>query len=266
MKASDRGILVGLLVAGAFAAFWFLMLAPKRQEATELGDKIAQLESDVAAQEQIVAAGRQAQADYQQNFSSLVTLGKAAPADGDTPSMIEQIVSISDRSQATFGALKLGSAPEEPEAAAAQTTIDGAEEPEEPAEAAPAEATPAEATPVVPTEASASSLPLGATVGSAGLGRLAYDLSFQGDFFQIADLFEGIDDMIASKATRVDVGGRLITINGFAMTKEDVDEPLDVQLSISSYVLPESQGLTAGATATAPPASVPAAATVEETP
>lgn len=265
MKASDRGILVGLLVVGAFAAFWFLMLSPKRQEATELDNQIAQLESDVAAQEQIVAAGRQAQADYRRNFSSLVTLGKAAPADGDTPSMLEQLVSISDRSDTSFGLLKLGTAPEEPETAAAQTTVDGAEEPAEPVETAPTETTPA-ATPVPPTEASASSLPIGATIGSAGLGRLAYDLSFQGDFFAIADLFDGIDDMVGSKATRVDVGGRLITINRFEMTKEDAGKPLKVELSISSYVLPESQGLTAGGTATVPPAAVPAATAVAETP
>ncbi|MDQ3759961.1 MAG: hypothetical protein M3331_08485 [Actinomycetota bacterium] len=262
MKTSDRGILIGLLVAGAFAAFWFLMLSPKRQEVAELGDKITQLKSDVSAQQQIVAAGRQAQGDYRENFSSLVLLGKAAPADGDMPSMLQQLVSISDRSDTTFGLLKLGTAPEEPEAAAAQTTVDGAEETEE-----PVETTPAAPTPVVPTEASASSLPIGATVGSAGLGRLAYDLSFQGDFFELADLFNGIDEMIAAKAANVDVGGRLITINGFAMTKEEADEPLDVELSISSYVLPESQGVTAGGTPTTPPASVPAATTtVAETP
>ena len=62
----------------------------------------------------------------------------------------------------------------------------------------------------------------------------------------------------------MDVGGRLITINGFKMTKEEADGPLKVELSISSYVLPASQGLTAGGTSTMPPASVPAAAPVAE--
>ena len=89
-------------------------------------------------------------------------------------------------------------------------------------------------------------------------------MTFQGDFFQVADLFRGIDDLVESKNATVDVGGRLITINSFKMTKEEVDAPLAVELSISSYVLPSSQGLTAGATSTMPPSSVPAAIPVSE--
>ena len=259
MKASDRAILVSLVVVGAFAAFWFLALSPKRQDASELGDKIAQLESDVSTQEQTAASGRQAQADYESNFSSLVVLGKAAPTDGDTPSMLRQLVDISNESKVAFGLLQLGTAPAEPTPAAAETTTDQNEASEAPAEG---EATPVATAPA--TEASAASLPLGATVGSAGLDRLAYDMTFQGDFFQIADLFKGIDDMVGSKSASVNVGGRLITINGFAMTKEMADGPLKAELSISSYVLPDSQGLTAGGTSTMPPSSVPAATPVSE--
>jgi hypothetical protein len=95
-------------------------------------------------------------------------------------------------------------------------------------------------------------------VGSAGLSVLPYDLEFSGDFFQIADLFEGIDGLISSQNAKVDVGGRLVTVNSFKMTKEDAVSPLRVEMSLSTYVLPESQGLTAGATSTMPPASVPA--------
>jgi hypothetical protein len=254
MKSSDRAILISLIVVGLFGAFWFLALSPKRDEASELGDQITQLESDIAAQEQIVVSGHEAQAGYQKNFSSLVVLGKAAPAGGDTPSLITQLVDISDDAKATFGLLQLGTAPEEPTPAAAETTTDQT--------AAEAESTTVVAAPA--TEASASSLPIGASVGSAGLGRLVYDMSFQGDFFQIADLFRGIDSLVTSKAASVDVTGRLITINGFTMTKEMAEGPLKVELSMSSYVLPSSQGLTAGGTSTMPPSSVPAATTAPE--
>ena len=87
MKSSDRAILIGILVAGAFAAFWFLALAPKREEASKLETEISGLQSEISTQEQIVASGHQSQADYQRNFSSLVVLGKAAPTDGDTPAL-----------------------------------------------------------------------------------------------------------------------------------------------------------------------------------
>jgi len=54
------------------------------------------------------------------------------------------------------------------------------------------------------------------------------------------------------------VDGRLVTINGFTMAPSETDQTLNVELSITTYVLPESQGLTAGATPAAPPATVPA--------
>jgi Tfp pilus assembly protein PilO len=269
MRKADRTILLAVGVLGLFAAFWFLALAPKRQEAKELEDKAAQLQLDVAAQEAIVSDGREAQADYERNFSSLVVLGKAAPADGDTPGLLEQLVSISKEAKTGFQLLQQADAVEVAQPAAAETTADPSTEPPAEGEAAPATETAPDATTVsaVPaTEASAASLPIGATVGSAGLGVLPYDVMFTGDFFQIADLFQGIDKMIESEAANVEVGGRLVTVNGFKMTKPDSTEPgatgaLEVQLSISTYVLPESQGLTAGATSTAPPEAVPAATT-----
>ena len=260
MKASDRTILIALIVLGLFAAFWFLALAPKREEASELGDEITQLNEEVSSQQQAAEVARQAQDGYESNFSSLVVLGKAAPADGDTPSLLRQLVDISARSKATFGSLALGTAVEEVPAPAAETTTDQNSEAEAGEEAAPATTTAA----APATEAAAATLPIGASVGSAGLGRLAYDMIFQGDFFQIADLFKGIDNLVASENASVDVSGRLITINKFTMTKEEPDTPLEVELSISSYVLPSSQGLTAGATSTMPPSTVPAAAPVSE--
>jgi len=266
MRGTDRRILLAVGALGLFAAFWFLALSPKRQEAKELEDKAAQLQSDVAAQEAIVSEGREAQADYERNFSSLVVLGKAAPADGDMPALLEQLVSVSDKAKTGFELLQQAEAVEAPQPAAAETTTDANTEPpagtdtESPAEAETAPEATTVST-VAATEASASSLPIGATVGSAGLGVLPYDVKFTGDFFEIADLFEGIDQMIESEAARVDVGGRLITINGFKMTKVEPTDPLDVELSISTYVLPESQGLTAGGTSTAPPEAVPSATT-----
>ena len=56
-------------------------------------------------------AAHQAQEDYESNFSSLVVLGKAAPADGDTPSLLRQLVDVSAHSKTTFGSLALGTAP-----------------------------------------------------------------------------------------------------------------------------------------------------------
>ena len=47
------------------------------------------------------------------------------------------------------------------------------------------------------TETAAANLPIGATVGSAGLPTLPYDLDFKGNFFQVADFVSGLDELIS---------------------------------------------------------------------
>ena len=69
---------------------------------------------------------------------------------------------------------------------------------------------------VPPTEAAASLLPLGASIGPAGLGVMPYSLTFSGDFFQIANFIGGIDSLVHTGAkSNVAVDGRLVTLNGF---------------------------------------------------
>lgn len=257
MKATDRTVLLGLVVVGLAAAFWFLALSPKREEASELENRIASENTELQEQEALVAAARAAQDQYEENYSTLVTLGKAAPADGDTPGLLEQLSALAEKADTTFDGLQLsadsGAAPAP--ATPPPATTEAATPPGEAATAA--SATPAPA----PTEATAASLPLGAGIGPAGLAVLPYELTFTGDFFEISDLMQSIDRLVGSKAASVEVGGRLLTVNSFEMAPADAGRKLDVTLSVTSYVLPESQGLTAGATETAPPATVPAATT-----
>jgi Pilus assembly protein, PilO len=248
MKASDRSILIGLLVLGILAAFWFLLLSPKRDQAAELEQQVSTLQSQVTEQEQLAAAAEQAQADYDRNYERLIVLGKAAPPDGDTPSLLTQLSAQADASGTDFGSLTVGGAEAAPVAPAAQTTTD-----QNAAAAAETAATPAPA-----TEASAATLPLGATVGPAGLGVLPYTLQFSGNFFEIADLLERIDRQVEGDARGAEVDGRLVTVNGFTLAPADESDKLTADLTITTYVLPESQGLTAGATPSAPPPSIPA--------
>lgn len=257
MKASDRSILVGLLILVMLAGFWFLLLAPKRERASELEAQAESLRGEVAQQEQLALAAEQAQGDYAKNYRRLVVLGKAAPSDGDTPSLLAQLSELSKRSKTRFASLTLeassGSAVPLP-ATVTETTTD------ESAEAGETAVDESVAPIAAATEASASLLPLGASVGPAGLGVMPYSLQFSGGFFEIADLLARLDDRVKVGARGAQVDGRLLTVSGFSMTRESEGEAeLAVDLSITAYVLPESQGLTAGATPAAPPAEIPAA-------
>lgn len=249
MKRSDRTILLLLGVLALLAGFWFLVLAPKREKAAELGDRVAQVQQEIDAQRQLLSQVSAAKDGYESSYRSLVELGKAVPADAETSSMIVQMQELADRAKVDFDAITLtDGAPDAPKTAASETTTDQNEEAQE----AP--------TMVAATEASAASLPLGATVGPAGLPVMSYEVGLAGDFFGIADFLASIDKLVHHRGGKLAVNGRLYTVNGFEMEPLDKDSAsprLEVSLSLSSFLVPGSPTGGAGA-ATATPTTNPA--------
>ena len=76
--------------------------------------------------------------------------------------------------------------------------------------------------PTPATEAIAASLPIGAAVGPAGLGTLPYELTFRGQFFQVADFIAGLDRLVDMRdGGHVAADGRLLTIDGFALSQDE---------------------------------------------
>ena len=110
-----------------------------------------------------------------------------------------------------------------------------------------------------PTEAEASLLPLGASVGPAGLAAMPYSLTFEGDFFQIASFVESLDGLVKTTNEDLAVNGRLITVGSFALTPVEEDEGgsrLEASLTATAYVTPPGEGLTGGASPAGPEAEV----------
>ena len=269
MKSSDRNIFVGVAMVGMLAALWLLAISPKRAEVAQLDDDIATIQASIDEQSQLIVAGERAKKSYRDDYQSLVVLGKAVPGDDDAASLIEQTQQIADRTEIDFRSIVLGAAsgdaPAAPAPAAAPPATptpaeatEGAPATEAPATEAPASGVPAAAatTPATPTEAAASLLPIGATVGTAGLPVMPYELTFRGDFFQVADFIAGLDSMVRTKADGIGVDGRLLTVDGFTLEGDQVDgfPQLLVSMQVTSYVAPADQGLVGGATAEAPAA------------
>lgn len=250
MKSSDRTILIVVAALGVVAAFWFFLLSPKRAELSELDQEVAALEVSAEEQEQLIVLGEQAKTKYRRNYHRLIVLGKAVPGDEDAASLVVQTSSLAREAKIDFRTLTLvaGEGEPVPAPAAAESTVDGAE----PATAAPV-AAPA-------TEASAASLPIGATVGSAGLPVMPYDVQFHGDFFEVTDFLASLDSMVDPDGRSLGVDGRLITVDGFAFTAHPAKgfPHLAADLHVTTYLSPADQGLTGGATPSAPPTSVPA--------
>ncbi len=249
MKGSDRIVLMALPAVALVAAFWLLVLSPKREEASSLQEDVTQLQSEVSAAQQQADFAEQARHDYSTDYRKVVTLGKAVPQDDDTPSLFAQLSGVSAQAGVDFRSLELTTTATSGETAA----------PPAPSEAAPtAEAPPAEAseaTVAAPaTEESAAGLPIGASVGPAGLPVMPYELQFQGDFFHVADFVHGLDSSVSTKGGEVTVDGRLITIDGFSFTRDtELGFPsLIATFAVTTYVTPSTEGLTAGATPSGP--------------
>lgn len=245
MRSTDRNILSAVALLGLLAAFWFLVLSPKRQDASDLESQVTALQAHVTEAEAAAAAGQQAKSDFSSNYRQLITIGKAVPTDADTPSLLTQLQALSKRAAVSFQSITLGG------------SGSGAAPP-----AAPATTTP----PTTPTatEATAALLPIGATIGAAGLPTMPYEMTFNGGFFQIADFFGLIDGMVDLRADRLGVDGRLLTIDGFNLTAGPDGFPdLTASLQTTSYLTPADQGTTAGASPAGPP---PVTATPATTP
>ena len=264
MRRADRTIVVSLAVVGLIVAFWMLVISPKRHEASSLKEDITQLQSSVDQAEQTAAAGQQARKAFGANYRRLVVLGKAVPADDDQASLLVQIERLANRAGVRFQAISLTDASADTTATATPTAPAGSTE-----SSAPPAAPPAEPTAATATEATAATLPIGATVGPAGLPVMPYDLTFTGEFFQIADFLQGLDGMVHTRQAKVDVNGRLLTVDAFTLEPEqtstvgaslDPTPVLTASLAVTTYLTPAEQGITAGATPAAPAPATPAPA------
>lgn len=256
MTSANRTIILLLLAVAGVAVFWFMMLSPKREEITVLDEQIAQLNSSIANSQQAAAAGERAKDSFSTDYAELVTLGKAVPDGDEQSALLVQLNRLGIRSDIFFSSISLESsgtsAPPPPAPAPSAATV-------EPSATAPpgeegTSATPT-TTPVPPTEASVAAVPIGANVGSAGLGVMPYNLLFTGNFFKLADFIASIDGLVTTADDgRLAVDGRLMTINGFALnpgSDEDLTK-LTGNFAVTTFVTPAAQGLTAGATPAGP--------------
>lgn len=252
MKSANRMIVAILIVAALAVGFWVLLLSPKQKEADDLGAEVDSLQMTLTQANSEVAAAEAAKQDFPENYRQLVVLGEAVPEGDETASLLVELNRIAARSEVDFESIQLASsgdtaAAEAPVAPPAATA---------PAPAESGSAVPAAAT-VPPTEAAASLMPLGASIGPAGLAVMPYTLSFAGNFFQIADFIHGVDRLVKTENAMVGVEGRLVTIDGFSLTAEGdeeggADNRLSASFTVTTYLTPPGQGVTAGASASEP--------------
>jgi Tfp pilus assembly protein PilO len=228
MKETTKTALAVASILAMAAAFWLVLIAPKREQANELSEQTTTLSAEVAEEGRAAAQAVASKEAFPGLYRQMVLLGKSVPAEAGTPSLLVQLNGIGRRSETSFLSILMGGGAAE---GAAVTGESGAE------------------------------LPLGAAVGVAGLPTMSYSLTFKGGFFQIADFIERLDSLVETKNGEVDVHGRLVTVDSFTLAPDQEGSgeegasakgTLTATFQVTTYVAPSGQGVTAGATATGP--------------
>ncbi|HEX5713763.1 MAG TPA: type 4a pilus biogenesis protein PilO [Solirubrobacterales bacterium] len=252
LSTHNQTIIAIIALVGLAIAFWALVLSPKREEASKLSTQADQLRASVAESQRQVEEAEAAKREFPTDYQRLVVLGQAVPDNEETSSLLVEVSRVARQADVRFESIELesegsGEAPE----ISPSTTPPGAEG----SAGVPASNT------VPPTEAAASLLPLGASIGPAGLGVMPYKLAFSGSFFQMADFIAGIDKLVGGGEETVAVDGRLITIDGFTL-KEETGRGfphLEADFAVTTYLTPpENAASTEPAPLEATPSTAPA--------
>ena len=102
-------ILAAVVAVGlAVGAFYFLALAPQREEIAKLDTDVAAKEAELTQAQQMLAGYEQARKTYKSNYTTLARLGKAVPVDDDVQSLMVQLESAAERSGVDFEKIELG--------------------------------------------------------------------------------------------------------------------------------------------------------------
>lgn len=237
MTTRDRTIVLVLAVAAVIGGFWFMAFSPRRAEVKKLNEQVATAQQARDDAVNRVTQARAAQRSFGEDRATIARLGKAVPTDDDTASLVYQLESAAGFSRVDFHAFQLGG---------------GA--------AAPGSAAPAPA-----TQGATAELPPGAVIGAAGLSKLPFSLTFQGDYFGLEKFLHRLHGFTSVHGQAIRVRGRLMAVDGISLIPGPKGFPqLQANLTASAFLAPPTPSAPAAATPGAPapaPAGTPAPAT-----
>lgn len=250
MTVRDRNVLLVVGVLAALAASWFLMVAPKRQEAAELTGKVAAAQTRLDSARLSAAAAEKARSSYAADYATVARLGKAVTVDDQVPSLLYTLQSIAERYRIDFRDMTGGGDQPAPQpqnstsagqAAAVAATEDKSDSKDQGA---------APAAPAAPE-----------AVGTAGFPTMPFSFTFEGTYFDMERFLRAVDRLTVVDGKQITVRGRLLTIDDVTLTAGEGGFPrVQAVVGATAFLLPAEQGLTAGATQAGPASAVPASA------
>src|SRR4051794_11984797 len=214
----------------ALAAFWFLALAPQREQAAKLKTDISAKQGEIATNKAALAGYQQSRASYKRNYATLVRLGKAVPEDDEVRSLMVQLDDAARGTGVDFNTIQVGGS------------------------------TGATAGTSAPTAGAQAPPPGAVSVGTAGFSAMPFSFSFTGNFFNLTRFFTRLEHFVTERNQHLKVTGRLLRVENIDLQVGQSFPQIKAQISASSYIVPPTQGVTAGASPHGPPAPTPARA------
>jgi Tfp pilus assembly protein PilO len=241
MTARDRKLLGGVLVLALLAAAWFVLIAPKREEAASLADQIAQAEQRRDAAVAGATAAEAARAAYRDDYATVARLGKAVPQEADVPSLVYQLEAAARRAKVDFRSVRVESVTAAAPAPAPAAKDTGASDP-----TAPAAGTAA------------------APATTSGITPVPFTFTFDGDYFALRRFLSAVDRFSRVRGEKVSVSGRLLTLDGVSLSPGRKGLPhVKAEVTAKAYVAPMPDPLPATAAATPPAGAAATAAPVQ---
>jgi Tfp pilus assembly protein PilO len=269
----DRKILLALVPLAIVGVYWFLMLAPKREEATQIKDQLTQAESERDTAVQKAAGLTAAKRSFARDYATVIYLGKSIPSTVDMPSLLVQLDRAARGTGIKFTSIQTGdrTAAGATGTTAAPTTTpppnggSGPASSTTPAQSAPGGAAQSAGNAV--NESNGSSAASGASATTTGapaqpnaaLDTVPLDFEFDGSFFDLADFFHKMKRFVRVANKNIVVRGRLMTINSFSFDAKESFPSLTATVHATVYLAPKAEGVSAGASPGGPSGGPPAA-------
>jgi hypothetical protein len=257
MTARDRLVAIVVVALALLAGAWFLVIAPKRQQAQDLVGQI-QVQRDALAQaQQKVTTNTNARTAYNHDYATVAVIGKAVPSDKEIPSLLYQLEKAAQNSHVSFreidqGSSTLGPAPAAPTAASnAVTTANNA-----------STATTTATTPV--SASSTTNLVPGSTVG-AGVTTVPFTLKYYGNYFRMQRYLQAVQNLTTVQHNHVVATGRLLVI-GTITLKIKTFPQIEADITATAFEGPADNTTAAAPVGAAPSTSGNQAAAASTTP
>jgi hypothetical protein len=108
ITARDRKVLLILLPVMLLAAFWFLVLSPKRAEVTKADKAVAEQQAKLDDANARLTQLKAVEGSFQTEYASVVRLGKAIPSSLGMPSRLVQLDSAAKGTGIKFDSITAG--------------------------------------------------------------------------------------------------------------------------------------------------------------